>query len=377
MANLRAFVWLVKMNLLLQWRDRQAMFWATAFPLMLMLLLGAAFGSIGNVEFKVAVVDEDHSEGSGELSAALSDVEVFDVGHPPTLQAALDRVRSGDLDLVVVIPAGYGAALDRYAAAAANNTSASVPPVAVRLFLNDAQIDRAVPAANIVGDVVGAINLQVTHGTQFIQVRREQVEGSQLDFFDFLAPGIVAMSIMNSAIFGFSLFMVNAREKGILKRLKATPVSPAQVLGARIVLGLVISAMQAVIIMSVALLVFGVTVVGSLVLVGLVTLIGALTFLSLGFLISSLSRSVDSAEAFTNAIGMPMIFLGDVFIPVALLPAVVQSISRFMPLTYFAQALRTVMVEGGGLADVAAPLGILSVLGVAIFAAAVKTFRWD
>ncbi len=378
MGTMHAFSALVRANLRMHWRDKQAVFWSLAFPIMFMLLLGAAFGNLGNVDLKVAIVDEDHSSESAALDHALRDVDALSVSHPRTREGAVAALEDGKYDIVLVVPAGYGQALANYHPGnATNGTNTTFQPVQLPLFLNGAKLDSAVPASNVVGQVIGGVNQRATNGVQLVSVQQTKVQSRDLKFIDYLAPGIMAMAVMNSGMFGFTLFVVDARSKGILKRLKATPIHPALILGSRVILGLVVSAIQAAIILVVAILLFGLTVVGSAVLLSLVLAVGALTFLSLGFLVSSISRSADSAEALINVIGMPMIFLGDVFIPIDLMPVQVQVVGKLMPLTYFTRGLRTIMIDGGDLAALVPNLGVLAILGIVIFIIAVRTFRWD
>jgi len=104
---------------------------------------------------------------------------------------------------------------------------------------------------------------------------------------------------------------------------------------------------------------------------------GAVVFISLGFLVSSVSKSADSAENLTGLITFPMFFLGGVFIPIERLPETVQVLAYSMPLTYFSDALRQVMINGGGFGEIAVDLGVLALFAAAVFGLAVKLFRWE
>ena len=135
--------------------------------------------------------------------------------------------------------------------------------------------------------------------------------------------------------------------------------------------------MQTALLLSLAVFAFGVHIVGNIDILLVATLFGAIVFISLGFLVSSVSKSVDAAENLTGLVTFPMFFLGGVFIPIERLPEAVQVLAYMMPLTYFSDALREVMIRGAGFADIAVDLGVLAVFAAVAFALAVKLFRWE
>jgi len=217
----------------------------------------------------------------------------------------------------------------------------------------------------------------VTNSPEALGVLPQGLNQRSLQYIDFLAPGIVAMSIMQNGVFGLSLFVVSAREKRILKRLQATPAGAGYILAGRIVPAVLISFVQTGVLLSIAVFGFGVKITGNFGVLLLSVAFGALVFICLGFLVSSVSKTVDSAESLTNLITLPMFFLGGVFIPIDRLPAAIQAVAHAMPLTYFSDALRNIMLHGAGLAEVWFDIAILTAFAVVIFAAAVKLFRWE
>src|SRR6476619_4871048 len=99
-ANLRTFL-----------RDRAAMFWTLAFPLVFIVLFGTIFSASGNPNYKVGWVDEDGSAASAQLRQGFGSVEVFTLVDDPSRDAALASFRKGDVRAVIVVPKGYGAAV--------------------------------------------------------------------------------------------------------------------------------------------------------------------------------------------------------------------------------------------------------------------------
>jgi ABC-2 type transport system permease protein len=370
----RGFVVFAKANVKMYFRDKGAVFWSFVFPLIFMGLLGLGFGRTGAIEFEVAVVDRDGTAWSEALGTALANDSLpFTVRNLTSDVEARQLLEDGDLDLVVVIPAGFGGFMENQTLPGGDRNATFAIPV---LWGADPQGNAAV-ALGIADRAVDGFFHGVAIGSHALGVAPESVNSRSLEYIDYLAPGILAMSVMQTGVFGLTFFIVSAREKHILKRLQATPVGAATLLAGRIVPAILVCFLQAGILLAVAVVAFGVQIVGSVAAVVVLVALGGVVFISLGFLVSSFAKSIDSAESLMNVVTLPMFFLGDVFIPIERLPVEIQYVAKAMPLTYFAHGLREVMLRGEGLGGVAVDLGVLGVFGVVVFLIAVKLFRWE
>nr|MBA2254779.1 ABC transporter permease [Chloroflexota bacterium] len=144
LANIRSF-----------YRDRAALFWTFAFPILFVILFGSIFSGSGPANFDVGWVDQDGTPPATELRAGFALVPLLtlsDVGE----EAALQQMRDGDLDAVIVVPKGTG---DAVAAAA---TGGSASQVALRLFTDPSQQTSSQTVQQIVGQVVGTINQRLS-----------------------------------------------------------------------------------------------------------------------------------------------------------------------------------------------------------------------
>ena len=388
-----------EMNFKMFYRDYQMVFWSIMFPIILMTLLGVAFGSINDVTFNVAVIDNDDTVSSRMFTGALEDVSSLDVTSDRSLSYVKTEMKNGNMDLIIVIPEGFEESMmskidpanlgidpaqfynythtGGNASAAGNISGAAGGPLNITVLYNDANSDKSFSALAIVEKVSANLNKELTGREDLIQIIPEKSSGGNFEFIDYIAPGILAMSIMQTGIFGMSLFIVSAREKGILKRLQATPVSPTYLLSSRILVSLLVVGLQTVILLAIAVFGFGVEIVGSPFLFALMVIMGSVVFIMLGFIISSVSKTTESAESFSNVISMPMMFLGDVFIPISILPGYIQIISKAMPLTYLSDTFRKIMLHGSGIEDIWTNIIILVVFGSVMFVAAIKLFRWE
>ena len=132
---------------------------------------------------------------------------------------------------------------------------------------------------------------------------------------------------------------------------------------------------QGVIILLLAVGLFGVTIHGNILLVFGLLLLGIFSFVGLGIVITSFTKDQETAQMLMMTLMFPMMFLSGVFFPIQQMPWFMQSISRALPLTYAADSLRKVMVLGAGIPQIATELSVLIVFGVVMIAIAVPVFK--
>lgn len=182
---------------------------------------------------------------------------------------------------------------------------------------------------------------------------------------------------MQSGIFGIASAMVTRRERGILRRLKLTPMPLSQYIGAGIVDHLIMAIVQASLLIGVGHYLFGVKIIGGVIPLLVAVMIGSLCFITFGFVVASFAKTVESASAIGNLISMPMMFLGGVFFPVENVPEWIKPVIKILPLKYLADALRSVILRGQDLAAIQNNLFILLGTTLVLFLISIKFFRWE
>jgi len=245
----------------------------------------------------------------------------------------------------------------------------------VVLLKNISQEQQAQTAYAILTQIFDETTLQYAHAPKLFALDVQAInDAKNVKYIDFLLPGIIAMSIMQMAVFSVAFVFTDYKEKGILKRLLATPMKPYQFVSAQVITRLIVSIAQATILLLVGMLVFKTHVYGSWWLMYFLVLIGAVMFLGLGFTISGISKTVDSVPAIANIFVFPMLFLSGIFFPTTSMPIWLQHVVTYLPLQPFAHAMRAVVGNGDGLYairhDVYWMLGwavILSILAVYTF----------
>ena len=355
-ANVRSFV-----------RDRAALFWTLAFPLIFIFLFGFIFQGSGGAGLDIAWVDEDGgSTASTQLRtafAAADGVELTDAGR----DAAIGSMKDGKADGIVVVPAGYGAGL----ASAGTGTGA---PAQIEIYTDPSRQQLQGSVYQVVGSVLGIVNLGGR--PPMIVPIAQTVQTENLNFISYFVPSILALSVMQLGIFA-AVPLVADREKGILKRLSATPLRRWQLVGSNTLMRLLIALVQTVIIVGVGSAFFGVQISGSLLLAAVFVALGAVSFLALGYVLASFTRTEEAANGITQVVQFPMMFLSGVFFPIEAMPQFLQSIARLIPLTYLADALRQVMVGGTAFAPLWVCAAVLLGWLVVCFAIASRKFRWQ
>jgi ABC-2 type transport system permease protein len=132
---------------------------------------------------------------------------------------------------------------------------------------------------------------------------------------------------------------------------------------------------QGVIILALAIGIFGVAIQGSILLVFALLLLGVFSFVGLGIVVTSFTKDQETAQMLMMTLMFPMMFLGGVFFPIQQMPWYMQTIAQFLPLTYASNALRKVMVLGAGIPQISNELIILIVFGVVMIAIALPVFK--
>jgi ABC-2 type transport system permease protein len=189
--------------------------------------------------------------------------------------------------------------------------------------------------------------------------------------------GLIVYCVIDVAFESAVPKLVRERSTGIHKRLGGTPLRGWVFLAAKTLSASVIILIEVVLILVVGLVSTDITVAGSWWLMGLILLLGTFTTAALGFALSNLTTSPDGAVVAVHAIYIPMLFLCGAFIPVEALPKALQVVAHAIPLTYFVDPFRSVMVQGAGLGAIAGDLSILLAWTVVAWIVAVKTFRWQ
>ena len=348
------------------YRDRTSLIWTLAFPILFVVLFGSLFSG-GTTNFSIGWVDQDGTPASAQLRASFAEVVLLEITDAEEA-TALEQMRQGSLDGVVIVPTGLAQAL---APGARPST-----PFNLVVYTDPTRQTSSSTLHQIVDQVVGALNLSITGVPPTLAVETRPLQTQSLSSAAYFVPSILAMALMQLGIFA-AIPLVAQREKLILKRLNATPLSRATLVASNVLMRVLIAIVQTVLIVGIGSVLFGVTIVGNVLLVGGFIVLGALTFLALGYVIASYARTEESANALTSVMQFPLMFLSGIFFPIEFMPEWLRPIATFLPLTYLGDALRQTMVGGSAYAPLPVDALVLGGWLVVSFLVAARFFRWQ
>jgi ABC-type multidrug transport system permease subunit len=357
-VNGRRFLAATVAQLKMTFRNRIALFWALAFPIIFMTLLGILFGG-STSGGTLTIVDQARTPAARALVHALErnpGIEAKTDTSDPA--AARKDVVDGDRDALLVLSSGSA------------GTQA-------RLFYSNASAEQAGIIRGIVAGAADAVSIRASGRPPAIAYRQQSVDSTALDYVDFLLPGIIAIAIMTSSVFGLSTILVDWRKRGILRRLKLTPMPLAEFFGSRIAASLAVTVLQVAVLLVFGRIAFGIHISATAWAAVPVALAGSLAFLAFGFLVGSLVGSPETADAVANSVTTPMMFLSGTFFPVSSLPTALGVVAKALPLYYLSEGLRETTVRGLSIAH-AAP-DVIVLIGVTLILAvlSLRTFRWE
>jgi len=208
-------------------------------------------------------------------------------------------------------------------------------------------------------------------------LRPEILFNEDLDTSAIMVPAIAGMILIFVGTMITSLGVVRERQSGTLEQLAVMPFRPRDVFVGKVAPYFVVAAVDLVVIIGVGTWLFDVPFVGSAWVLGLGALLFLFVTLGLGVLISSVSENQGQAIQLAIMSLLPQVLLTGMIFPLASMAASIRWISYLLPLTYFTQISRGVMVRGEGIEGLWFPLAMLAVLGLVIFSFAIVRFRHD
>jgi ABC-2 type transport system permease protein len=350
-------------------RDRAALFWTFFFPIMFVLLFGVLFSGSGNSKVTVGYVDLDNSAASAGLRTAFDSVPILDV-QVGSLEAEKAAMQNGDVSAVIVIPKGLQDAV-------AQTRAGKPASVAIQLYTDPSQTQASQVVVDAVNSVAGGFSLVASGGSAVLTVGPSlTLTSTNVSTVTYLVPSILAMALMQLGVFA-AVPLVQQREKGILKRLGATPLQRWKLVGSNILLRLMVAAVDTVLIIGVGIWAFNVQIVGNVLLSLGFVFLGAGAFLALGFMLASFLKTEEQATGVVQVVQMPLMFLSGIFFPFTFMPDFLRNVARLLPLTYLGDGLRQSMVNAPQIAPLGIDAAILAGWLVVCLFVAGRSFRWE
>jgi ABC-2 type transport system permease protein len=196
-------------------------------------------------------------------------------------------------------------------------------------------------------------------------------------YIDFLLPGLIALNLMGSSLWGVGYSLVVARKRKLLRRFAVTAMRRSDYLLSYFLSRLVFLALELGVLVAFGALAFGTFVQGSYASLVLLALLGAGAFAGLGLLVGARVDNTEVAQGWMNFIQLPMWVLSGAYFSNERFPEWLQPIIHLLPLTALVDALRRVYNEAASLDQLLLPIAVLAAWALGSFTLAARTFRWQ
>jgi len=347
-------------------RDPASLVFAMLIPTFQIILFGFA------IDFDVryvntVVVDRDHSRESRAYVASLRNTQYMLVtAYEDTPEAAMAHVRKGSEQVVVIIPPDF----------------ARTPTVQVLVDGSDNQVAARVLAAfhppsrgpPQQGGARGG-ETQSPPSTSAVDAHLQLLYNPDAKTSTFTIPGLIGIILQLVTVSLTSLSIVREKEQGTLEQVMVSPVSRLGLMLGKIVPYAVLGMLEMVAVLAIGWVVFDVRVAGSLLQLFVMTVPFLLAALASGLLISTLAQNQGQATQLTLLTLLPSILLSGFVFPRDSMPGPLYLLSNLLPVTYYLQILRGVIIRGATFSDLWMQTGVLMLMAVVLILAAAGRFR--
>ncbi len=195
-------------------------------------------------------------------------------------------------------------------------------------------------------------------------------------YIDFLVPGLIAMGIMSSLLWGVGYGLIDKRNKKLLRRMIATPMPKTAFLISHFIARLILSFIESIILFLFAWLYFNINININFFSLFLIIIAGNIAFCGIGILVASRTSNTEIGNGLMNAVQMPMMVLSGIFFSYHNFPDWTIPVIQLLPLTMLADGMRSILTEGAGFKDVFVNIISLSGIGIFLFGISLKIYKW-
>jgi ABC-2 type transport system permease protein len=335
------------------YREKTAVFFRIAFPVILILVFGTIFMDKENMRFDLYVQDLDQTKSSAQLVETIGLGGRFKITAVAPTTSATQYAKDHKTNLVVSIPEGFEESLRQRMALGDPDASVTLT------IVHDPSSTAASTKMQALDAMLAGINQEMSGKPPFIRSAKTSILAEKYRFIEFFVPGIIAMAVMTSSLFGAVNVNAELRQKGVLRKLATTPMTRTDWILSNILYQFILAVVSTIAILLVSYAVFHVSLRLNAWLPIFVVL-DVFAFVGLGMILTRVAKEAESAAAAANALMFPMMFLSGTFFPVEMMPGFLQKFARILPLYYVNEGLRASMVS----VDHMAALGYAAVIGV-------------
>jgi ABC-2 type transport system permease protein len=262
-----------------------------------------------------------------------------------------------------------------------NTDTAKHSPFIVHLRTSTASQRDYQTALSAIRGSVNEMDQQIfTDRKSVATIQESKVEGRRYRMIDFFLPGMIGFSLIGSAVFGVAFTFHSLRETLVLKRMYSTPIKRQYIILGESISKVIFNLMTVVVLIAFGYYMYHFTLANGFITfieMLVISFIALLVFMGFGFFISGVSKNQNVIPVYANLFMFPQYFLSGTFFPRTALPAFLQPLIKFLPLTAVNDAMRNVAFEGASIASCWQQILILIVWGIIIYVVTAKVFRWE
>jgi ABC-2 type transport system permease protein len=329
------------------YRDRAAFGWNFLFPFLIILGFALMFQRGGQQQFRVGLIPHVPAQnGCGAVAEKFGKIDLFKLIVFEDPATALEKLKRHRLDMVI--------------------ECGSEP---TRYWIADSSPKGRISESLLLSEI------STLRGIDHLALR-QVLPGERIDYIDWLFPGIIGMNMMFSALFGVGYVVVRYRKSDVLKRFKATPLTPFEYLSAQVASRMVVLLFTNSIVYIGCAAIFDFHCKGSYLDLILMFALGCASIISLGLVIAARSSSEEFANGVLNFISWPMMFLSEVWFSLEGAPEWIRTLAKIFPLSHVTEGMRRIMIDGAPLSELTVHVAALAGMTLFFMLIGSALFKW-
>jgi len=375
------------------WKARMLVFTFTLMPILLMSLFGFMFPQTGTSNpfsgkvsspyknVPIALVVEDSGSFALQVADQFKEIAsltgLLEVQDFASFGSARERIVAGGLRAVIVIPAGFTEAFNSRRQATVLITMDDTNPQMASILYGEASSILKMISNRLGVSLISTMDSSVDPSfiSEPISVERRNLVSSTTNTFQFLAPGFMALTVVTGTLSGLAAAIAREKEQGSMDGMIVAPIPRYAIVIGKTLAQTARGMIQASVILSISVLVFGVRIYGSPFLMILVMVLGVASFAGIGIIATSIAAEQETAMAMMMLLQFPMMFLSGVVLPIEQLPDWLQLVGKMLPLYYAADALRKIIILSASFAQILPDVMVLIVYAVVTLGLAIPIFQ--
>ena len=340
------------------YRNKAALFWTFAFPILLILIFGEIFSG-GNEPYIIYIQDMDNSTASHFFVENMSHINIIKVKLIDSNKNIKEYAKE---HAAIQIPKGF------------QDSIIYGKKCNLTLYLDPSKQETNSAIKSFLISIIGEMNLKINNATEIIGYKEEYVTGNNFNYIDFFIPGIIGMTVMTSAIYGSIEINVKYKKRGLLKKLLTTPMKRGEWIFSKMIYQLIINFLSAIAIILVGIFAFNVKASFNFMVIVIITS-ASFAFTGIGMIISRFVNEEETADSAASAVNFPMMFLAGSFFPIEIMPHFLQVFAKILPLYYVNEGLRNAMIYHNFHASMLNAI-IITVFAFIVFAIGILITNW-